>query len=603
MNNHYGSEKELNQDKNIGEDISDSLEDNLFENHDESYLLNELSKLKESSREAVEDDNLSEYKKYLHIERDIQEEFYEAVSRAANFNSSHLVMICGSSGDGKSHLIGNLKKDDLNLFNKFTIISDATESFDQDKNAVDTLVDVLKSFNDYNINSSTEKLILGINLGILNQFLASPYADKEYTQLKSIIEEYNLFESDDVSENIFGEKISLVTFSDYNIFELNDDEKSNFVSSKYLSDLFNKITQNDYSNPFYVAYDKDKRSNYIHPAIYNYEMLMDEEVQKTIIEYLIKIFIKYKKIIPTRELLNFIYDIIVPPESVKNNDLNNIHELMDYSLPNLLFGSQRSDLLRLFNELDPALYRNEILDQFIIELNIKEDTEKVLDTFFDLTQFNFLNEYKECLIKFKRIKKSEDKRKVTNTLIRFAVFSGKSIIKDNFKDEVYLRYLRYLYAYNKKSIKGYYNLFNEIKEAIFNWKGRDDKNKICIDILNSFKLYKDLKFKIIPDKSEKRLSHDSNNRFKTEIKVYFCLESNKKKIPLTVDYSLYEYITKLYNGFKPNKSDKDNLIILDELINNLLSEDSDKDLEVISLEKNERFSLESNFGIFEFKER
>ena len=591
MKDHYFSENNLKQ----------------YETPDGGYLLKELSKLKDSSIEAVEDDDLSEFKKYLHIERSIQADFYEATSRAANSDSSHLVMICGSSGDGKSHLIGNLKKDDFNLFNQFNIIPDATESYDQDKNEIETLALKLESFNDENINNSTEKLILGINLGVLNKFLESTYAKEEYAQLKSIIKGYGIFGSDNVSENIFGEKVSLVTFSDYNIFELNDDEDSNFTSSTYISDLLNKITQNDNSNPFYTAYEKDKNLGYIHPVIYNYEMLMNQEVQKTIIDCLIKIFIKYKKIIPTRELLNFIHDILVPPESVKIEDLKNIDDFMDYSLPNLLFGSHRSELLKLFNELDPVLSRNELLDRFIIELNIKDGTEKVLDTYFDLNSFNFLNEYKEYVIKeFKKSEKEKvtniksKKEKITNTLIRFAIFCGKSCIKDNFKDDVYLKYLRYLYAYNKKSIKDYYNLFNEIKEAIFNWKGRDDKNKICIAILDSFKLYKNLKFKIIPDDSEK-IYDDLNNRFKTEIKVYFSLDSNKNKIPLSVDYSLYEYITKLYNGFKPNKSDKENLIILDELISNLLSEDSYKDLDVINLETNERFSLEYNYGIYEFK--
>ena len=88
---------------------------------------------------------------------------------------------------------------------------------------------------------------------------------------------------------------------------------------------------------------------------------------------------------------------------------------------------------------------------------------------------------------------------------------------------------------------------------------------------------------------------------KTDIKVYFSVDSNNKKIPLSVDFSLYEYISKLVNGFKPNQSDKEDLIILDEFINNLLSEDSDQDLVVISLDTNEVFLLEYNFGVLEFK--
>ncbi|MCI5738119.1 MAG: DNA phosphorothioation-dependent restriction protein DptF [Methanobrevibacter ruminantium] len=581
---------------------SGTLDDYPFEKYDNSYLLNELSKLKDSSKEAVEDDNLSEFKEYLHIDRSIQESFLKALNKVVDFNDSHLIMLCGSVGDGKSHLIANLKKKNPDLFNQFSIHYDATESFDPEKNAIDTLASVLKPFNDININNSTEKLILAINLGVLNNFLESDYADEEYTKLKSIIEEANIFESDEVSDNIYGNKVSFVTFSDYNMFELNDDENSNYTSSKYISSLFNKITQNEDNNPFYAAYLKDKESGYINPIIYNYEMLMDEEVQKTIIDYLIKIFIKFRKIISTRDLLNFIYEIIVPPEFLKSEDLDNINDFMDYSLPNLLFGSpERSDLLKLCNELDPTLYRNESLDKFIIDLNINEDTEKILNRYFDLTRFNYLEEYREYLVNFRTFNNS-DKEKIINVLIRSAVFYGKSVIKNDFNDKVYLNYLKYLYAYNTQSHKDYKDLFTEIKEAIFNWKGTFKKNMICIDTLDSFKVFKNLKLKPIPDKFERPLLDGLylGNRFKTDIKVYFEVESTK--VPLNVDFSLYEYIIKLYNGFKPNQSDKEDLIILDEFINNLLNEDQDKDLFIVTLDNNKEFFFEyTDFGTFEFK--
>ena len=59
---------------------------------------------------------------------------------------------------------------------------------------------------------------------------------------------------------------------------------------------------------------------------------------------------------------------------------------------------------------------------------------------------------------------------------------------------------------------------------------------------------------------------------------------------------------KLYNGFKPNQSDKEDLIVLNEFINTLLDNDDDKDLYVTSLDSDKEFVFEYNdFGIFEFK--
>ena len=595
---HNDEIKKDNEEVNIKSSL---LENYPFATYDDSYLLNELSKLRDSSIEAVEDDTLSVFKEYLHVDRSIQDDFLKAMNKAVESDDSHLIMLCGSVGDGKSHLIANLKKNEPDLFNKFSIHYDATESFDPEKNAIDTLASVLKPFNNDNIYNSSEKLILAINLGVLNNFLESQYASEEYTELIKFIEAADIIESGNVLNNIYGNKVSFITFSDYNMFELNDDENSNYTSSEYISALFNKITQKDYSNPFYVAYREDKKSNYINPIIYNYEMLMDGEVQKIIIDYLIKIFIKYRKIISTRDLLNFIYEIIVPPESIKIEDLDNIDNFIDYSLPNLLFDTpKRSDLLKLCSELDPTLYRNESLYKFIVDLNINDDLEKVLNRYFDFTRSNFLNEYKEYLIR----KNNSNKEININVLIRFAVFYGKGIIKNDFKDDVYLKYLKYLYSYNTQTHKDYKDLFVEIKEAIFNWKGRYKKNTICIDTLDSFKVYKNLKLKPTPDKFENQLLDGLylGNRFKTEIKIYFSTESSKEKVPLSVDFSLYEYIMKLYNGFKPNQSDKEDLIILNEFINTLLDNDTDKDLYVTSLDSEKEFVFEYNdFGIFEFK--
>ena len=584
------------EDKNAEDILPDPLADYPFDKYNnQSYLLNELIKLNTSSIEAVEDDNLSRFKEYLHVDRPIQEEFSKALTIALSSDSSHLVMLCGSVGDGKSHLIANLKKKDPTLLDQFNIWNDASESDNPDKDSsnIDTLAHILNSFNNNNINSSTEKLILAINLGVLNEFLDSHYANEEFSDLASMIEKEDIFESDNVSHSIYRDKVSFVTFTDYNMFEINDDESSNHFSSKYISELFNRITKKDKKNPFYRAYCKDRESNFISPIIYNYEMLMDEDVQKIIIDYLIKVSLKYRKLISTRDLLNFVYEIIVPPEVLK------IEDFMEYSLPNLLFG-ERSDspLLMFFNELDPTFYRNESIDQFIIDLHVKDDTKRILDEYLDLTRFDFLKEYKESLCNFKRFDNSE-KEKITTTLIRFAIFIGNNIVKSNFKDEIYLKYLRYLYAYNMGSFIGYSDLFKEIKEAIFLWKGSNEKNMMCIDILDSFKIYKNLRLKQV-DGSKKYLSEDSSNRFKTEIKIIFSLQSNNEQISLNVDYSLYESITKLLNGFRPSQSDKEDLINLDEFINDLLSKDSEKDLFVVSLNRNEKFSLECNSGIFEF---
>ena len=80
-------------------------------------------------------------------------------------------MLSGSVGDGKSHLLSYMKYKHPDLMENFSIHNDATESFDPNLTAIETLNKVLEPFSDENINESNEKLILAINLGILSNLM------------------------------------------------------------------------------------------------------------------------------------------------------------------------------------------------------------------------------------------------------------------------------------------------------------------------------------------------------------------------------------------------------------------------------------------------
>ena len=574
-----------------------------FKQYKGSFLLNELSKLKNSSEEAVETDgDFSDFKRYLHVDRSIQNDFIEELEKVSKLPSAHLVLLCGSVGDGKSHLLAYLKSERPDLYEKFEIHNDATESFDPEKNALYTLSERLNQFNDENIRNSSQKFILAINLGVLNNFLESEYSEN-YETIKEIIEDVNLFDTNNVSDNITKEHVSFITFSDYHMFELLGDSDSNYVSSKYFSDLFEKISQENKNNPFYQAYLKDKIGDFSHPLINNYEMFSDELVQEVVIEYLIKTFIKFRKIISTRDLLNFVYEIIVPPE-VENTENLKEKDFVDYSLPNLLFNNPNSsDLLKLFNQLDPTLTRNEELDEFIIDLNINGDLNNLTNEYFDFRSMEFFENYFKKIDNFKQ-KSLKEKQEITSLLIRLALFYGKNSIRKNFKDETYEKFLKYLYAYNSNNTKHYNPLLKEVRESIFKLRGSYKSDYICIDRLNTFKVFK--YFKIIPikEKIKNPLSDEElSNRFKTEINVKYSLSHSNEKVSLNVDYSLYEYILKIRNGFKPNKNDNENLINLNDFINNLLYQSQDSDLIIIDAENEKDYLFTfDGFDSYEFKE-
>ena len=562
-----------------------------------------MFKLNVSSSESVENENdLNDFKNYIHVDRSIQNEFINELERVVDEDSSHLVMLCGNVGDGKSHLLAYLKTHRPDLFNKFTIHGDATESYYTKKNDEDTLADVLSSFNDDNIDDSYEKLILAINLGILNNFLESEYCKNDYTRLRQIIEKANIFDSEVISQNIIQDKVSFITFSDYNLFELNGDYDSNYVSSAYISAILDKITSSDYyNNPFYRAYLMDKEVGYFSPVVYNYEMLCDDEVQKVLTEYIIRVFVEHKKIISTRDLFNAIYELIVPPEIIDYTPDNTINDFIDYLLPNMLFNnSSRSKLLKFLSNYDPTHTRSEKLDEFIIKFNTTSDLKNILDEYYDTSRLEFLNDYFKEYYDLLECPPS-GKQYLIKTLIRLVIFYGKSNFKRDFIDEDYLNYLKYLYSYNIQNHSQYQELFLEIKKAIFNLKGSFKKDYICIDELESFKVSKELKLKYYPDSFVNNVEKLSN-RFKTSIRVYFSTPS-KNKIPLEVDYPLYSAICKLNKGYKPNKFERETLILFEEFINNLVNETSSDDLIVKNTDNDVDFTFEYNedFDSFSFE--
>ena len=571
-------------DETSEEEIQEDTEDS-DKKYKGSYLLKILKNLEVGSIESVENENFSELKRYLHVSRSIQKEFIEKAKQIYEKDSSHLIMICGSVGDGKSHLLAYLNDEHPDIYKAFTVKEDGTASYDYDKNPVQTLVDMLSDFNDENIfdESNKTKFILGINLGTLNNFLESEYADK-FKKFSDIIEDSKIFDVNHFSNKLFyeGEKVTIFSFSDYNLFELSPNPELNFAKSDYLSELFKKITNKDLDNPFYDAYYADKKTlennNYLedinlYPIIYNYELFSNEEVQRIIIDYIIKISIKHKIIIPTRDILDLIYNIIVPPKLLdftKSNFNDYKHQL----LPNLLFNSpQRSDLLKLFNEFDPIISHGYVLDDFIIKLNINQELSNVLGDFIDLNKVDVLE---NCIQDIKTLKlnlRDEDKEEITSTLIRFALFFAKNNLKESFKDKNYLNYLKYLYEYNIQEPREYRSLFDEVEKAIFK-RNNSESGFLCIDSLENFKILKPLDLNAKPIKwiKEDELSlnkDDFGNKFKKEITIKFSINDIKESNPLIIDYPLYDYIVKLNEGYKPNRLDNEDLVVFDEFINSL----------------------------------
>ena len=568
-----------------------------FEELKGSFLLKELSKLKDSSHESVEGyESLSEFKQYLHVKREIQEELFNKLNEVKDKSTSQLIMLCGSVGDGKSHLLAYLNSNHSELMSNFKIHNDATESFDPYKTAIDTLANVLKAFDNDNINNSNEKLILAINLGVLNNFMESDYAKEQYSKLNELLNETNIFDSEATSQNYDKDPIHIISFSDYNLFELYEDH----VDSEYLKKLFKKITDKNKQNPFYQAYLRDVVNEYNGPIRYNYELLMNEKVVNEIVQLVINAIIKFKRIVSTRELLNFIYEIIVPPVINEYEAIDEVYDYMEEILPNLIYTtSERSPLLKIIAMHDPIHLREEILDDFLIKLNMTNDLTTVIKEY--LIESDETTAFIESIGNNNISEFRGNEYMIISTIIRYSSILGSDDIKHIFTQDSYREFTYYLYVYNTHDKGGFKELFEKVKGAVFRWKGSPKKNYILIEELSNFNIAERIDLK--PDLVNiQNPAGELGNRFKTDILLKFKVNHNENTIPLSIDYTLYKMITKLNNGYKPNKNDKEDLVIFNEFIDELIKNgSSDEELLIEDINNNLNFTLEFDPTFDEFK--
>ncbi|RTY72475.1 DNA phosphorothioation-dependent restriction protein DptF [Flavobacterium sp. LS1R10] len=170
-------------------------------------LLEELKKLRESSKYAVAQgtsSNLNGFKKYLHIERDVEKKLKNIISKASESDKAQLLLVCGNVGDGKSHILSHLHDELKSIISQFTIHNDATESHNPNESSNETLYKLLQGFKDDKIGASKDKIILAINLGTLSKFIEE-YGD-EFKILKEYISTNKILDTDLIHNDEYDNK-------------------------------------------------------------------------------------------------------------------------------------------------------------------------------------------------------------------------------------------------------------------------------------------------------------------------------------------------------------------------------------------------------------
>lgn len=586
-------------------------------------LIDELKKLKESSKEAVENiTSFSEFKNYMHVKRNVQDELFSIIEKSSKSNSAKLILVCGGVGDGKSHIISYFKNNYLDMMSEFEIHNDATESFEPGKTSIDTLNDVLKDFNDDNILHSNKKLILAINLGALSNFIDSKYQEN-FKNLKQYVEDKKILDVD-ISDNSYEEEsnFQFINFSDYHIYSLTEEK----AKSQYVEDIINKIVQDDERNIFKNSYKSNCQNcdiNYKCPIKINYEMLMKESVKEKLIDVLIECVVKDKLIVSTRSLLNFIYDFIVNTElDNKNNE-----ELKQYIdkincddfikcifVSNLFEHKELSQILYSLSKIDPINSISEDLDNIIIKLNITEDIAGVFNSYLNIDGNNYLESLmsKNDVIEDEKMKlktKTEQNYLIDsliNMFIRLNIFIPRENL--NLDDKIYLDYMKNLYYWNIGERRKLANLYNNVKVAIYNWNGEVSDGRINISIGKNQMRYKiSQKLNLSADLSNIKVNGSEELlKFNPSLIIGYKSEDKGTNYKIDIDFNLYELLMRIKDGYRPNKNDKYNYINFVEFINKIQKLGS-QNKEIYIEDKqglgisNYKLVYNQEFEVFEFK--
>lgn len=581
------SEEELEKEIAKANDYEEDEECNLVDiKINKDCLVHDLKRLKESSKEAVENlSTFSDFKDYMHVKRKVEDELYDIIEKSSESSKGELILVCGGVGDGKSHLISYFKNKYPEIMDRFDMHNDATESFEPGKTSIDTLNDVLDSFSDDNIDNTNDKFILAINLGALSNFIDSKYGSR-FTKLKKYVEAKGILEVD-ISESSYDEESSFqfINFSDYHIYSLTEEKPK----SKYLEDIIKNITQEHKNNVFKNSYKNNCKNcsvNYKCPVKVNYEMLMEDSVREALIDVVVESVVKDKLIVSTRSLLNFIYDFLVNTTLDNKNHkeiIKYIEKIDCKEFINCIFTSNLFDhkelsyILASISKIDPINSKSENLDNVIIKLNITEDMTNVFSEYIEANNDSYLstilnkNEEIENVMNGQKNKSDKEniKNKLIDMFIRLNLFIPKKEL--DLKDKTYLEYMKCIYYFNKCEKKNLSSLYKNIKESIYRWNGDCEIDKINLSIgRNQIRYKMSQALDIKPDLSNLKIDDEVELfKFKPNLTLIYKNVQKNKSYSIDIDFNLYELLMRVKNGYRPNKNDKYNYISFVEFINKI----------------------------------
>ena len=499
-----------------------------------------ISTLNQCSVESVQSGNgFTDIDRYLHTERPVTDELLEKMIQIDNAGGG-IILLVGSAGDGKSHLLSKVKEIDPERWPLDSFYNDATASCSPNKTAIETLKEALADFSDINIGSTAKRKILAINLGKLNAFIDDPEIQHKYAKIASAVRP--LFEGT-VNDPVETDRIKVIEFSNKQIYEFYPTLSGyDALESNFMNQILEKIVSDQAQNPFFQAFTKDRESGediHKNPIMINFQLLMLPEVRKSIILYVIEAIIRFNLSITPREFLDFIHSIIIPTNYAGYKEDKSFYESL---LPSLLFRGGDNAILKALSKLDPLKHSSTIHDS---TLSLLFTSNSIPDDFFQaLSTTSKLPKYVITRTNQFYNNNGRDIERTTKFLFRL-----NHLLSYHSESETYISFIDSLKIVFSEDINKYGELYQLVSMAIPRHYGSYvvQQDSIPLNIQGGkYKMFATLQ--ISPAMPVcRRYNPAKPNEFYPNYQLIWEIPMHNNK-DLVIDYSLYSYLYDLSQG-------------------------------------------------------
>ncbi|MCA7608444.1 DNA phosphorothioation-dependent restriction protein DptF [Escherichia coli] len=494
-------------------------------------------------------DEFDQLKEQLFVKQEIETELQRYLDVA---KPGEIIFLCGSSGDGKSEILTRCKSNPR-YQQRFSFHLDATHSFAPRQSAIDALNDLFSNHHQY-----SSPLLIGINTGMLANFARE--GAECHLAIRTAIDSF-LSADQEESRPYRSGHCSFFDFEHYPKFQFN--EKKQY--SSFIKTLLDNLTRNDDSNLFQFIFRHDETVNPELKEVANYKLLCLPGVQDVLITQLFKARLIKDQFVTTRTLLDFLHHLLMGP---------------GYLFDNLFTGAE-NDLIKKVSDFDPARLHTYEIDQFILRYELGL-VDPELDDFLAALAPLHIRFDRQCvnpgdaasLIRLFWL--LQDESLGNNYHQKFSVFFNESLFE--YYSEIWHLHKNYIAdSEQKKALNRFYT--SELIAGIQRYANRKapelsmQKEEFFLGEYGGVKITAPVELK--PDWEAIR---NKNTAHPTGFDVHLKVGQNSL-LPVRIGLNLFELLNKLNNGYRPNKYDKNAIVLLDEIVD-LITEQAKSSSEI-----------------------